>query len=993
MNSKTMNLVGAFVLGVTSSVWADPVVYTGKWTGNDIAWDNGWTDGNIAKITEVKNGEVNPSKTVKAYGVIFDTEVYCNQFWSDTTVSDTSLGRLWVGAGGMKFVKPAVFSLGNRSSSRKDLVVNGTQTWSGPEEGSAYADAVMATPAYYNGSYAKMQLSYAVVNQIWTIDNRLNLWMFSPNNNFPTMDMVIKAPARLYVAEDYKLNNTAQSAAVMKLQKLTLSGDGDEQLPLGNVVNYNLGGAGAPSSVGMVTKLTSNIAAALVLHDGADLTATKTTAFSIPSWTVSGTGESRLTGTFVFGNASTAVVLADGATLALAGTFEEANAGTTFSATGSGTVVLEMTGWHLTGGLSADAGISLDIRSDGGRFGSAISGTCALKFTVPRGEKLFVAEAELSGWTGKSLTVKGGCLMLDAPLPQDVVVTTEDGGSVVASGGLVVTDKIRTEATLVVPAGETLQVYGNGLTASTTVTLGDESKVCFHAAATVSSPIVLSPGSSDNWAYSYFYSSDASVTGFVAGAVSSGRAYSCAATDGPGCIVFSGGGAFTDNSRFEVHGGSSALLTGGVYHFGATGACCTYYRGNEQTGDWGRYLGIRDGGRVEFDEPAAQRNMFFAAPLRDSSNYKRSATIEIGEGGTVILPNKAGFYLGGNQNSGELIISGGTLKVGSGSSFCLGYNGYSIGTMRIRSGVFETSSPVYLKEDTNQSLVYWEGGTIKLGDGFTAGELVNGGLASDKATRKFSMGILGACTLDLTDLPIGSLYNIQTGTSNRGEWYGNGTLTVKGGKAIVMRSMPNDISLCLEGDGTKVIVENETRFFDYEKCAQYCKWRRPYSGGGPDNYDTKTLGLEVEGLSVKELSIADGAPSLLNTTASRTVVVADVEVAADGVWDNETSVDSALRDLTNMSLLENSIWRVTKRGENTVALSLGGVLSVPTRLRYLVLGSGLPVGETLLSGASTLASVPEWENAGTRLTAEPKLNDAHTGFLLAGGPGVAIIIK
>ena len=361
----------------------------------------------------------------------------------------------------------------------------------------------------------------------------------------------------------------------------------------------------------------------------------------------------------------------------------------------------------------------------------------------------------------------GITLLLDGAIP-GVTVTPEEGASVEYGGGLVITDKVRTETTLNVPAGQALQIYGNGLTSATRVTLGGGTNVHFHTAATIGATLEVAAGSSSAWVTSYFYAPSASVTGTVAGAVSSGSGYSIVATDGPGCVIFGGGGELFSNSRFEVHGDSSAILTGGVYRVGRTGSVRTYRRGTESAGTWGKYLGIRDGGRLEFEQDTATRWALFAFPLRDSSSYKRSATIEVGEGGTVILPDNAWFSLGGDQNSGVLILSGGTMRVGRNCRLLLGRGGYSIGTFRFRSGLLETSSPFYIDDQTNQGLVYWSGGTLKIGASFSSDSLIVGGLGSDNKTRKFSVGILGDCTLDLTDMPTHVLYNIQQ-TSNRGE--------------------------------------------------------------------------------------------------------------------------------------------------------------------------------------------------------------------------------
>ena len=130
-----------------------------------------------------------------------------------------------------------------------------------------------------------------------------------------------------------------------------------------------------------------------------------------------------------------------------------------------------------------------------------------------------------------------------------------------------------------------------------------------------------------------------------------------------------------------------------------------------------------NGYRIDAD---AFMDRIFAEPLRDSANYARSATREIGEGGIVILGNNCRTYVGGNQRSGELIISGGTMRTGTGCGIYLGHNGYSVGTLRFNSGLLEISTPFRKSDVRDQSLVYWKGGTLKIGANFSSDAILTG---------------------------------------------------------------------------------------------------------------------------------------------------------------------------------------------------------------------------------------------------------------------------
>ena len=995
---KSAGISAVLSVGIVGGAYGISTVQ-GEWQYSTFYWKSTWSDGNIARITTLKNGEWDVwDSAIAPYKIIFDTSTYNKDFWANIS-DEGNRGRIVVGEGGVEFAQRAVFSVGWRSSWYSGLGLNGSQTWSGTASGN-YADVILGTPAYYSGSYSIMPVTFAPSDMTWTINRNLNVWYFTPysldgssRSREAVFNVRVETPAHLYVAQDFTQSAGKGLPARLRAKKLTLSGDGADTFPIGKTMTLPQSPTGLSStSIGLVTTLApTNVAATLELNNGADLTATTPAIFSIENWLVTGTGESVLSGSFTFTTNAVAVTLADGATLNFAGAFHETEPGTTFTANGTGKVAIDMANWHLTGGISAGSGVTLALAADG-KLATPVSGAADIEISVGAGKMLYLPESSLAGWTGSQITVKSGTLLLDGAM-QGVTVMPESGATVEYGGGLIVTDKVRTEATISVPAGQALQIYGNGLTSATRVTLGGGTNVHFHASAMIGAAMDVAAGTDGAWVTSYFYAPAASVTGTVAGVVSSGSGYSTVATDGPGCVIFGGGGELFANSRFEVHGGSSAILTGGVYRVGSEGYACTYWRGTEANGTWGRYLGIRDGGWLEFAASASERWAFFAEPLTDTQNYARSATLEIGEGGTVILGNNCRTRVGANQRSGELIISGGTMRTGTGCGIYLGHNGYSVGTLRFNSGLLEVSTPFRKSDVRDQSLVYWKGGTLKIGANYSSDSLFIGDLMADNATRKFSVGILGDCTIDLTDMPINRIYNTQQMT-NRGEWYGNGTLTVKGGKCIRMRSMPNDISLRLEDVGTTVEIADDTRFFDYAMCTQYCVWRRPYKYGGTndsDNYSSHDLGLEVDGLSVPLLTVTNGAASLKNLTAARTVAVDAVSVLADGVWDNATTVDSALSTIGSLAFADNAIWHVTLNGADTVARTFAQ-LALPSTLRYQVGGTGKFCGEIPLISGETALVEPTWFAAPPTRHYTPQLSAYGTGLFLRGF-GTKIVVR
>ena len=196
------------------------------------------------------------------------------------------------------------------------------------------------------------------------------------------------------------------------------------------------------------------------------------------------------------------------------------------------------------------------------------------------------------------------------------------------------------------------------------------------------------------------------------------------------------------------------------------------------------------------------------------------------------------------------------------------------------------------------------------------------------------------------------------------------------------------------GDGTAIVLPADARCFDYDLCAQYCVWRRPYSSGGTDasdNYSSHDLGLEVAGLSVPTLAVTNGAAALRNLAASRTVAVGAASILAGGVWDNATTVDSALSTVGSLAFAENAVWHVTLAGAATVARTFSSLV-VPSALGYQVSGARSPGNAALISGPAALAE-PAWTAVlPTRGGYAPLLSQGGTGFALSS-PGMTVILR
>ena len=101
----------------------------GEWQYSTFYWKSTWSDGNTARITFLKNGSWDVwDKAIAPYKIIFDTSTYNKEFWAN--ISDYGdRGRIVVGAGGVEFARPAVFSVGWQSNWYSGLGLNGSQTW------------------------------------------------------------------------------------------------------------------------------------------------------------------------------------------------------------------------------------------------------------------------------------------------------------------------------------------------------------------------------------------------------------------------------------------------------------------------------------------------------------------------------------------------------------------------------------------------------------------------------------------------------------------------------------------------------------------------------------------------------------------------------------------------------------------------------------------------------------------------------------------------
>lgn len=976
-----MAAVGAMTFSASAE---DPVTLYGDWSKAPTAsWTDGagnpvsWEDGSIARITDIKNGNATvPSIT--AYGLVLDYRDRIG-FWTDN-------GNVTVGAGGITFLQDGSYEFGrNLFTGFKLLRISANQTWSGPAEGTAYANLGLGRPTFSSYWQAPLVVDAAVTEL--GICGHLNVWFSSPSNDLSGVDVTVTAPARVYLPYDYPADSRTFDAQI-RAKSLTLSGEGDGMLPLGGTVaNYTSPNA----KLSMLRSLDAgHLAPILVLKDGADLTAASAVDFAIPSVTVDG-GESVISGPFVVKQAETSVALADDAVLALAGNFTEEGVSAALTVTGTGTLIVNTDGYALSGAVTLGPDVAL--RLTGSRAGEfRFTGGKSLTITPSGDGVLYLSSSffEAAGFEKVAVTT-GTVLLEDRSFTSRV-----DGDCEIVYGEddlLIVTDKVRTETAITVEKNKPLRIYGNGLTAGTALTFGGGTNLVFMRSATVSSSIAMT-------ATAIVCCGDSSVIGTISGAVtnpdnSGQRAFT---VYGPGSIVLSGGWSLGNEGGFKVNYEGSLTLTGDKeYKTGNWSMSCGIAADNTKKTN-GRYLGVRDGARLTFGENAGtdKRDIFDLAPCLNG-DYNATCTFEVGPGGTVEFPARAGVYFGGNQSFAQTVISGGTVKIRKNSYFCLAHGGYSHGKLNLRAGTLELASPIRLNESTDNSFVEWTGGTIKIAADFTGDSLVSGVFSSTKnsgdpvveGSRRLAFALNGECTIDLSECPY-EVFTNMTDTTNRGEWYGTGTLVVKGGKTLLMRSMPDSVGVRVEGDGTKVMIDSKTRIFDNEKCKANCVFRRPYNSS---KVEYSSAEAEVSGLHLTAFTLANGAGNMENADPVRTVSVDTAVVAEGGVWSNvSTLLDDGIA-FGDLEFLVGSVLSAKVAGNVTPTRALTGALKLADgEINLRVDRDGEPAGTdlTVFTAAGGISGAPTWVSSKKSWTAEIDGDSLLMSFI---GKGLMLLFK
>ena len=687
------------------------------------------TNGSDLVVSAQFNGNTTPQDSWKLHSLTFDAP-RAKSFWIDG-------GYVSVGEGGITFLQNDVWVAGRSVETDRRITITADQEWKGTETdpGEALRAAIYVGATY--STFYKMGLGVSDGVTQLTLSRYLDVWFSGQNTKMGNLDLTVKAPARLRVV-NRKGNPASDIDGRLGCRSLTLVGNGDALV---------LGGFHAACE-GTQMYLTPyldvpHFAPVLNLVDGADLAMNTTYAtvgtFAIPTINVTkpvdavSDGVSAISGPFVVAQELTTVTLAGDPTLDFTGaTLTESGVAAGWNISGLGSVKFAADRYKLTGPLVLGTGTTVQFAGAMDFSPLALTGVADATLELDPGADGESVLNDLGNFVGTVRIKSGKVVLLKG---EGAATVIEDGGTKVLSDDLIVTDVVRTEEEIVVGEGETLQVYGNGLTARTTVILDGGAMDFMSTDKTAASPIRVTKSS-------YIRSGTAGATNTIAGFVTCDitNKVSGLYVDGYGCVTFAGGMRcelpgenwyeLTDYNKLKIVGGS-ALLTNGDYFMGGGNNAGDILLGTttpSNHSNWGKYLGIRDGATVHFADRrngmGAGQGRVYLKPPKDSEEYNRyKVRLEVGEGGSLELPWNGQLDAGSNQSYAEVVLSGGALTINKHAPLMLGDGGNCTGDLILKSGTLTLNAAIKHPNGDDVSRLLWYGGTIRIGKEFDSKSL------------------------------------------------------------------------------------------------------------------------------------------------------------------------------------------------------------------------------------------------------------------------------
>ena len=928
------------------------------WTNavNEVAsWKKVCGENSIAVI---QHGSAFTGQTVEnsdaftAYGLEIDIPE------SETWIGWWQIGNpISIGAGGVD-VKKGRFFIGYKNAS--DVILTADQVWTGSGNG---GKMYFSLGTVYERYFARATANAGVTS--FGIAGGLNACFFAPDNDFKNVTVTVRDQAKLWLFDvvDARLN----------AKKLIFSGDGNRMefgTPLPDTVfHYPVDSAVAPTNIVAIDH--AHLAPQVELNDGADLTAVDG-IYALTNLTVSGNG-SEITGSLDFTQAVSRITFAvEGSSL----TFKTKNTvandmAAGFAVSGPGTLTVEdMTPFAGTVMIGDGAVFACTLG-----VGSAVptfTGAGTLAVHAQENGFVYLSSAALAGFSGK-IVFDTGTLVLDEPLA-DGRLTVESGTVVYGSeSALIVTDMPVTESLTIAP-GQTLSVYGNGLAAETTLTLAGGT-VRFMRTATIAAPVTISAAGSvvETAAENVVGTFSGKVTSSISGTGNTGTSLA-----GEGCIRFTGGGDFTGQGNSLRSYNGSAVFDGGTYLFHNCGAIGLFDLNDTSPSEYGRRWRVVNGAVLKLSADSlvsGTRVDLEVAGDGQTWEYSRDSVLEVQDGGTVEIGENTYLKIGKYFSKGTLrIASGGVVKqTASSGHILLGYSTMGWGEVCLEDGGdLELVNPLCVRYDNVgyvKGSFHWSGGTVKVLGGFPeseatllryAGTPAETDAPENVASLRLWTKIDGeTCVLDLTDLPSRAtpLANVPAGFE-RAEWFGTGTLTVKGGKTFVMNSFASGIGLALEGDGTAVVFPENAQFHDNAK-------RTATENVSPRHDQYKTIPDLLPDLSLKAFTAKGRNIRVVSENATNMLSVAEVTAATGGEFANDTLAFPGGLSVVNLTFAENSV--VSGNGA-AKTLDVAGSIALPSSALYSAKGANGAAFVAFRAGGSLTGGETVW----TRIKSGPK---------------------
>jgi len=411
------------------------------------------------------------------------------------------------------------------------------------------------------------------------------------------------------------------------------------------------------------------------------------------------------------------------------------------------------------------------------------------------------------------------------------------------------------------------------------------------------------------------------------------------------------------------------LLTDGNYYFGGglnSGGLFIGYKQERDYTNWGRYLGIFNATVTFADRGSGAgpgMEVFGVHPPIDSSEYNRyQTTLEIGAGAKVTIPWNRWLSVGSNQSYAKLILSG-ELTINRYGQFYIGYGDYCTGEFYMNGGLLTLHEPIRHQYGLYSSgsagcdctRFFWKGGTIRLGKNLDSSTL----FASQGTPLRSFCQIKGDdCVLDLGDYSKTAVSNTPANVEHA-QWFGTGTLRVKGGKTcktLVMNTFPNDVKLCLE-NGAKVVVPDGAKVYDAAKCPT--AWWAPTSGDWKKSTDAW---LATGDVHLAELQLADDTYCCVsNRIAGQTLAVGTIRALTNGVFGVASAPLAAVgaTSFANVAFDTGAIWAI-----GATTLTVPGTLSFGEMVKAKM--DVVPASNVLAEAGTALKGNPTVVKAGAR---------------------------